>query len=122
MSNMVEAARFEAAGDLRVMSVGGEAAGEDACALVLQEDISGPSVLVGHGAEAARLKISVAPSGRVKLIRAVAELFGAQSLMELAAREEIDILDVMDLCNRERIPYEFSCVDSNEDAALRPVR
>lgn len=122
MSNMVEAARFEAAGDLRVMSVGGEAAGEQAHALVLQEDISGPSVLVGHGAEAARLKISVAPSGRVKLIRAVAELFGAQSLMELAAREEIDILDVMDLCDREQIPYEFSCVDSNEDAALRPVR
>jgi len=89
---------------------------------VLQEDISGPSVLVGHGAEAARLKISVAPSGRVKLIRAVAELFGAQSLMELAAREEIDILDVMDLCDREQIPYEFSCVDSNENAALRPVR
>jgi len=122
MSNMVEAARFEAAGDLRVMSVGGEAAGEQDHALVLQEDISGPSVLVGHGAEAARLKISVAPSGRVKLIRAVAELFGAQSLMELAAREEIDILDVMDLCDREQIPYEFSCVDSNENAALRPVR
>lgn len=122
MSNLVEAARFEAAGDLRVMSVGGEAAGEQAHALVLQEDISGPSVLVGHGAEAARLKISVAPSGRVKLIRAVAELFGAQSLMELAAREEIDILDVMDLCDREQIPYEFLCVDSNEDAALRPVQ
>ena len=122
MSNMVEAARFEAAGDLRVMSVGGEAAGEQAHALVLQEDISGPSVLVGHSAEAARLKISVAPSGRVKLIRAVAELFGARSLMELAGREEIDILDVMDLCDREQIPYEFSCVDSNEDAALRPVQ
>ena len=122
MSNLVEAARFEAAGDLRVMSVGGEAAGEQVCALVLQEDISGPSVLVGHGAEAARLKMSVAPSGRVKLIRAVAELFGARSLTELAAREDIDILDVMDLCDREQIPYEFSCIDSNEDAALRPAR
>ena len=122
MNNLVEAARFEAAGDLRVMSVGGEAAGEQACALVLQEDISGPSVLVGHGAEAARLKIVVAPSWRVKLIRSIAELFDTKSLTELAAREDLDILDVLDLCDREQIPYEFSCIDSNEDAALRPVQ
>ena len=64
----------------------------------------------------------MAPSGRVKLIRAVAELFGEGSLTGLAAREDLDILDVMDLCDREQIPYEFSCVDSNEDAALRPAR
>ena len=47
------------------------------------------------------------------------ELFGARSLAEFARDEGNDILDLMDLCDREGIPYDFGFIDSNEDAALR---
>ena len=115
MEELTVAARFESAGDVRKMSVGGA----PGAPLVLREEIEGASVRVAHGADRARLDVRVPASCTGRLLAALGELFGARSLAEFARDEGNDILDLMDLCDREGIPYDFGFIDSNEDAALR---
>ena len=107
---------FRCGDDLRVMFVGEGARGE----AILREDICGPSVVDAYGADAARLQVSI-PDGRSEaLARALREVFNAGCLREFAANEKNDILDLMDLCDREGLPYEFLSLDTEGLAAMRP--
>ena len=114
---LYEAARFCSGDDLRIMFVGEGACGE----ALLREDICGPSVEDAYGADAARLQVSVPGDVKVELERALLEVFGAQSLREFAAEERNDVLDLMDLCDREGISYAFTSVDSGGEGVLRPA-
>ena len=114
---LYEVARFSSGDDLRIMFVGEGACGE----AVLREDICGPSVEDAYGADAARLQVSVPGDATGELERALLEVFGARGLREFAAEERNDVLDLMDLCDREGIAYTFTSVDSGGEGVLRPA-
>ncbi|WP_322153631.1 hypothetical protein [Paratractidigestivibacter sp.] len=114
---LYEVARFAAGDDLRIMFVGEGSRGE----AVLREDICGPSVVDAYDADAARLQVVINASQVYVLERALREVFGTASLEAFAADEENDILDLMDLCDREGIAYAYAFVDSGGDAGLRPA-
>ena len=111
-----EVARFRNGEDLRVMFVG-EGDGET----ILREDIYGPSVVDAYDVDAVRLQVSINAPQAEGLGRALCEVFGASSLEGFAADEKNDILDLMDLCDREGVAYAYTCMDSEGLAGLRPV-
>ncbi len=99
----IEVARFECAGDARVMLVGERADG----ALVLEEDLRGPSVIVAYGCGRVVLRVAVRYASRAEL-------------EEFARNEDNDILDLMDVLDRRGAAYEFTCEDLDNTAAMRP--
>lgn len=110
-------ASFRCGDDLRVMFVGEGPRGES----ILREDICGPSVVDAYGADAARLQVSI-PDGRTEAFcRALREVFNARGLREFASDEKNDILDLMDLCDREGYRYEYVSLDTEGVASMRPA-
>ena len=110
-------ATFEAAGDRRVESMGRCKAGE----FVLCEEVSGPSALISFGADARRMEVVVKDENSRALLKALKALYPVTSVAEYLQQEDTDLLDLMDLCDREEIPYGYSCIDSNEDGWVRPA-
>ena len=111
-------ASFRNGEDLRVMYVGEGASGE----AILREDLCGPSVVDAYGADAARLQVNILGDWGATLKRGLIEVFGAKDLREFAADEKNDILDLMDLCDREGLRYQYFSLDSGGVAGMRPAR
>lgn len=103
MPGLVEVARFECAGDVRAMSVGRLPNGE----CVLEEYLSGPSVLVSHGTEKVALYVAC-------------PALDEEELAEFARGEDNDILDLMDSLDEKGIPYTFRGGVVDNVIAFRP--
>lgn len=101
---MVEVARFENAGDLRAMLVGERADG----ALVLEEDLKGPSVVVAYECEHVLLRVTTRGMARA-------------DLEEFARDEANDILDLMDILDERGVSYEFTSEILDNVIMFRPM-
>lgn len=99
-----EVARFESAGDIRVMRVGERADG----ALVLEEELWGPSVGLVYGCDHVLLRVAARGMDR-------------DVLAEFARDEANDILDLMDSLDDEGTTYEFMSELFGNVVAFRPA-
>ena len=111
-----EVARFECAGDVRVMRLG-----EQDGRVVVREDLSGPSVLVAYGDEHRSLRVCLGETELPVLLEAIGARGEGSSLREYLADESHDIVDLMDLCDRLGVPYSFTSLGSEGDAVYRPA-
>ena len=111
-----EVARFERAGDVRVMSLG-----EEEGRIVVREDLAGPSVLVAYGDEWRSLRVSFGPASVSGLLRAIGSSGEGESLWAYLADESHDIVDLMDLCDAAAVPYSFTSLGSGGEVAYRPA-
>ena len=111
-----EVARFECAGDVRVMRLG-----EEDGRVVVREDLSGPSVLVAYGDERRTLLVSLEEGAAAALLEAIGARDEASSLRGYLADESHDIVDLMDLCDRAGIRYSFTSLGSEGEVAYRPA-
>ena len=115
MVHEFETARFEHAGDVRRMLLVEE--GEK---IVVVEELSGPSALVAYGREALTLRASFSPEALSALIARVG-FTGADALWGYLADERHDIVDLMDLCDRHGITYEFRSDAQDGDGRSAPA-
>lgn len=111
-----EIARFECAGDVRVMRVGAD--GEK---IVVREDLSGPSVLLAYGEKNRTLRVSLAAEDAARLLR-LGFCGGVDSLWSYLSDEAHDIVDLMDLCDGLGVPYAFSSEGPGGVLQFRPAR
>ena len=122
MVHEFETARFEHAGDVRRMLLVEE--GEK---IVVVEELSGPSALVAGFVYAfvmspalATLRASFSPEALSALIARVG-FTGADALWGYLADERHDIVDLMDLCDRHAITYEFRSDAQDGDGRSAPA-
>ena len=108
-----EVARFERAGDVRVVSVVEGAGG----VLEVRERLEGPSALVAYGEGEHSLRVLFSPEFASRLPR----LFGGAPLAEYLSREENDLVDLMDLCDGGGVPYTFVGIGPKSGVQCRPV-
>lgn len=116
---MREVARFELAGDTRVMRVGTSKAGS----LVIEEIVAGKSCFIAYGesSHAARMIFDLAS------LEGLAAMLGrpgddaAAALTEFASGEENALVDLMDLCDAHGVPYAFMGVGDTSGIQYRPV-
>lgn len=111
-----EVARFECAGDVRVMRLG-----EQDGRVVVREDLSGPSVIVAYGEEERSLFVTLSTGATSRLLGAIGASGEERSLRDYLASEQHDISDLMDLCDRQGIPYSFASLGSGGEAVWRPA-
>ena len=111
---MVEVACFERAGDVRRMLLG-----EEGGAVVVREDLSGPSTLVAYGDEERSLRVMFERDAVRGLLDAVGEA-GAPSLRAYLACEKNDVVDLMDLCDARGVPYVFTGIGARSGIQFRP--
>lgn len=110
-----EVARFERAGDVRRMLIA-----EDGDALVVREDLTGPSTLVAYGDEERSLRVTFDAGAVSGLLDAVGSV-GAPSLRAYLCDEKNDLVDLMDLCDARGVPYAFTGVGSASGIQFRPA-
>ena len=110
-----EVARFVCGEDVRSMLIGTDDEGN----VMVREDISGPSALVAYGQNARSLRVRFDASQVEGLLAAVGASVAATSLCEYVADENRDVLDLMDLCDREGIVYQFTSMEPTGMASLR---
>lgn len=116
---MREVARFEAAGDVRVMRVGPQESG----ALALEEIVAGKSCFIAYGesSHTARMIFDVAA------LEGLASTLGrpggdaAAALTEFARGEKNVLVDLMDLCDAQGVPYAYMGVGDASGIHYRPV-
>ena len=102
---MREVARFESAGDVRVMRVGSQESG----AVLLEEIVAGKSCFIAYGesSHTARMIFDVAA------LEGLAAMLGrpggdaAAALTEFASGEENTLVDLMDLCDERGVSYAY---------------
>ena len=111
-----EVARFERAGDVRVMSVAAD--GEK---IVVREDLSGPSALLAYGERCRTLRVTLAGEAPAALLRQ-GFCGGVDSLWSYLTDERHDIVDLMDLCDGLGVPYAFSSTGPGDVLQFRPAR
>lgn len=109
-----EIARFERAGDVRVMSVGATDG-----KVVVREDLSGPSAAIAYGEERRTLRVTLSSEAAAALLRA-GFCGGVDSLWSFLSDEAHDIVDLMDLCDELGVPYAFSASGPGGDLQFRP--
>lgn len=115
---MWEVARFEAAGDVRVMRVGSQESG----ALALEEIVAGKSCFIAYGesSHTARMIFDVAAQdGLAAALGCSGE--AAAALEEFARQEDNALVDLMDLCDAHGVPYAFMGVGDTSGIQYRPV-
>lgn len=111
-----EVARFERAGDVRVMRVAAD--GEK---IVVREDLSGPSVLLAYGEKNRTLRVTLTGEAAAMLLR-LGFCGGVDSLWSYLSDEEHDIVDLMDLCDELGVAYAFSAAGPGDVIQFRPAR
>ena len=111
-----EIARFECAGDVRMV---GAAEQEDG-SLEIREDVIGPSALIAYGDQVHGLRMTLSGGERGKLSRLLAET-GRSSFEEYLSNEELTLVDLMDLCDCLGVPYSFTSLGSEGEAVYRPA-
>lgn len=109
-----EVARFEHAGDVRIMSL---LEGEDG-SIELREDLRGPSTLVAYGEDEMSLRVTFAPDA-VPTLLAVVGQSGKGSLADYLADEGNGLVDLMDLCDARGLHYSFASVGSQSGISIR---
>ncbi|WP_455137058.1 hypothetical protein [Thermophilibacter sp.] len=109
-----EVARFEHAGDVRVMSLV-EGEGGD---IELREDLTGPSTLVAYGEDEMSLRVTFSPDAVPALLAAVGQS-GKGSLADYLADEDNALVDLMDLCDARGLRYSFASVGSQSGISIR---
>lgn len=115
---MWEVARFEAAGDVRVMRVGSQESG----ALALEEIVAGKSCFIAYGesSHTARMIFDLASQdGLAAALGCSGE--AAAALEEFARQEDNALVDLMDLCDAHGVPYAFMGVGDTSGIQYRPV-
>lgn len=108
-------ARFESAGDVRVMYVS-----EDEGSLVVGEDLSGPSAVVAYGGEERRLRMEFSVESVAQLLRVLDEM-GEMPLRGYLSDEGHDIVDLMDLCDANGVPYTYVGLGPGGGVQFRPA-
>lgn len=109
-----EVARFEHAGDVRVLSLLEDDNGD----IELREELTGPSTLVAYGDDSMSLRVSFTPKAVPGLLAAVGQA-GKGSLADYLADEENSLIDLMDLCDARGVRYSFASVGSQSGISVR---
>lgn len=110
-----EVARFERSGDVRTVSlIEGEGS------LIVREDLSGPSALVAYGDEEHSLRMALSAESAARLLGAL-DGMGEKPLGDYLAEEGHDIVDLMDLCDANGVPYSFAGIGSESGLQFRPA-
>lgn len=113
---MTKIAQFEKADDVRQVLVG-EAEGS----IVVREDISGPSVRVAYGDDERSLRMTLSPESVENLLGLIGFSGEDGALWSYLADERRTIIDLMDLCDREGVPYSFTALGSQSGLQFRPA-
>ena len=95
----VEVGRFESVGDVRQVFVGRDAQGTR-----VRQEVRGPSSEVAFGEEAHTLRIALEADQAARLERCLVAFGGIEGFLR---SEERDLIDLMDLCDREGVAYAF---------------
>ena len=111
-----EIARFECAGDVRMV---GAAEREDG-SLEIREDVMGPSALIAYGDQVHGLRMTLSGAEQEKLARLLVET-GRASLEDYLANEEFALIDLMDLCDAGGISYSFVGLGDRSGVQFRPA-
>ena len=111
-----EIARFECAGDVRMV---GAAEREDG-SLEIREDVIGPSALIAYGDQVHGLRMTLSGGERGKLSRLLAET-GRSSFEEYLSNEELTLVDLTDLCDAAGIVYSFVGLGDKSGVQFRPA-
>ena len=109
-----EVARFEHAGDVRVMLLSTENGQTE-----VREDLSGPSAQFAYGEDERSLRVGLSDDSTQRLVAVIAAAGAGASLADYLANEAHDIMDLMDLCDRSAISYSFASLGSSGDVAFR---
>ena len=116
---MREVARFESAGDVRVMRVGSQESG----ALALEEIVAGKSCFIAYGesSHTARMIFDVVA------LEGLAATLGrpggdaVAALTDFVSGEENALVDLMDRCDARGVPYAYMGVGDTSGIHYRPV-
>lgn len=115
---MREVARFESAGDVRVMRAGTSGAGS----LVIEEIVAGKACFIAYGesSHTARMIFDLASQdGLAAALGCSGE--AASALEEFARQDDNALVDLMDLCDAHGVPYAFMGVGDTSGIQYRPV-
>lgn len=94
----VEVARFESAGDVRRVFM----SWNEGC-LTVREDVSGPSALVAYGEASRSLVVLFDKDSAARLLGC---LGGEKALRQQLSQSNFDVVDLMELCDREGCRYQ----------------
>lgn len=112
----VEVMRVECAGDVRRRYV--SQVGE---CILIREELRGPSVELAYGEDRRSLRVLVCAAALSQLLAKVG-FAGEGGLWDCLTDERRDVLDLMDLCDQQGVPYSFTSVGSGGDLQFRPMR
>ena len=108
-----ELARFESAGDVRRVLVARGSEG-----LRVRQEVSGPSALAAYGEEWHTLELGFCPQETDALDEALWVSGGVEGLLRAGST---DVVDLMDLCDREGIAYAYRSDGPESGPQLRPA-
>lgn len=111
-------ARIECADDVREEYLRG---GQDG-SMTVREVLTGPSARLAFDTPVRRMEVALAPEAAPALAEVLRQRTGSASLWEYLNTGRADVLDLMDLCDREQVPYAFSVRDGGDVIAFRPSR
>lgn len=116
---MREVARFESAGDVRVMRVGSQESG----AVLLEEVVAGKSCFIAYGESSHTARMIFDVTALEGLAATLGRSGGdaAAALTEFASGEENALADLMDLCDARGVPYAYMGVGDTSGIHYRPV-
>lgn len=115
-----EVARFEAAGDTRVVRAGKTASGD----LAVEEVVAGPSCAIAYGESSHTMRVSFSSEVQGKVCRAIEAPIGTDPLEAVRAflgDEDNALLDLMDACDQRGIPYAFMGMGDASGLQYRPA-
>ena len=108
-----ELVRFESTGDVRRVLV---ARGDEG--LRVRQEVNGPSAVVAYGEEWHTLELGFDRQGTDALDEALWVSGGVESLLRTG---DADVVDLMDLCDREGIAYTYRSDGPESGPQLRPA-
>ena len=107
-----EVARFESNGDPRVVRVGRSATGE----LTVEEIVAGMSCAVAYGESSHTMRMTFSSKAAKRLLEELAGTEGLTSVTDFVRDEANALVDLMDLCDAQGIPYGY--MDMGDEAGL----
>ena len=116
---MREVARFESAGDVRVMRVGSQESG----AVLLEEIVAGKSCFIAYGESSHTARMIFDVTALEGLAATLGRPGGdaAAALTEFAGGEENALVDLMDRCDAQGVLYAYMGVGDTSGIHYRPV-
>lgn len=116
---MREVARFESAGDVRVMRVGSQESG----AVQLEELVAGKSCFIAYGESSHTARMIFDVTALEGLAATLGRPGGdaVAALTEFGSGEENALVDLMDRCDAQGVPYAYMGVGDTSGIHYRPV-